>query len=160
MEILKYPNPALLAKCKPVTVFGPTVETLLDSMWETMKKHGGIGLAANQVGLFYTMFTMEGPNGEKLYIVNPEIIARSAGFVAIREGCLSAPGEFLNLSRSAWVQVKFKNQDGVSYTRVFQGLHAVCVQHEMEHLEGKTFLESNALPKAKRRELARKWGFR
>jgi peptide deformylase len=160
MEILKYPDPHLLTKCKVVAVFGPTLETLLDSMWETMKKHGGIGLAANQVGLLYRMFVMETAAGEKLYLVNPEIVKRSEGFVDLKEGCLSAPGEFLNLYRSTWVQVKFQNQNGVSEIRTFSGVQSVCVQHEIEHLEGQSFLESKSIPKVKRRELARKWGMK
>lgn len=159
MAILKFPNEKLFVECKKVTVFGPELKVLLDAMWETMKNNNGLGLAANQVGLEYRMFVMEGPNEEKVFLVNPYITNKSKGFANLKEGCLSAPGEFIIIpDRAEWVQVTFENEKGEPQVRVFKGIHAVCVQHEIEHLEGKTYLLSQALPKSKRRDLAKKWG--
>lgn len=159
MEIIKFPDKRLFVRCEQVTVFGPELKVLLDGMWDTMKSHHGVGLAANQVGLSYYMFTMEGPDQEKIYLINPQIKSQSIAPANLREGCLSAPGEFLVRSdRVVWVEVEFQNEEGISKKRVFKGINAVCVQHEIEHLEGKGFMQATSLPKKKRLELAKKWG--
>lgn len=158
MEILKFPDSRLFVKCTAVTVFGDELKVILDNMYLVMKNAKGMGLAANQVGLTYNMFTMEGPNDEKLYIINPKILSKSQGSANVREGCLSAPGEFLVRSdRVQWVEVEFKNEKGEDQRRVFTGLHAVCVQHEIEHLAGLGFMQSTSIPKKTRNELAKKW---
>lgn len=158
MELLKFPHPSLFAKCKPVTVFGEELKTILDGMFDLMKSSRGIGLAANQVGLELRMFVMEAPNAEKVYFINPEILRKSKVPANLKEGCLSAPGEFLVLlERSEWVEVKFQDETGAEKTRVFHGIHSVCVQHEIGHLDGKAFLESISLPKKIRSGLASKW---
>lgn len=164
MKIINFPDPILFNKCKEVSVFGKELEVLLNTMWDTMKGKG-IGLAANQVGLNFRMFVMEGPlkDGaqEKLFFVNPVILSRSVVPANIKEGCLSAPGEFLMLSeRSSWVQVEYQNEKGEKQIRVFKGLYSVCVQHEIDHLDGKSHLMSKTIPKAQRKELAKKWGIK
>ena len=159
MEILKYPHPNLFIQCNEVTVFGPELLVLLESMWETMHKHKGLGLASNQVGLNYRMFTMLGPENEKLFIINPKIILQSKMQANVKEGCLSAPGEFLMLNeRTMWVQIMYQDETGGVRSGKFQGLHAVCVQHEMDHLDGKSHLQSKSLSRQVRRGLAKKWG--
>lgn len=159
MEILKFPNPALFVKCEPVTVFGPELKTLLENMYATMLANNGVGLAANQVGLTFNMFTMVGPEEETLYLVNPKILSKSVAPANLREGCLSAPGEyFIRADRAAWAEVSFQDETGTVKRKVFKGIYAVCVEHEMEHLEGKGFMQSLTIPKAKRIELAKKWG--
>lgn len=160
MEILKFPDKRLFLKCNAVTVFGDELKTILENMWETMKNHYGVGLASNQVGLTYYMFTMEGLDDEKIFLVNPKILSKSVASANLREGCLSAPGEFLVRSdRMGWVEVEYQNELGEIKKRVFKGIQSVCVQHEIEHLEGKGFMQSIAIPKKKRQELAKKWGF-
>jgi peptide deformylase len=161
MELLKFPDKNLFNVCKEVTVFGNELTVLLDGMWEVMIKGGGLGLASNQVGLEYRMFVMAGPGNEKIFFINPKIISRSKVPANMREGCLSAPGEFLLLSeRSIWVQVEFQDHKGEQKSRVFKGLHSVCVQHEIDHLDGKSHLMSKSIPKAKRKELYKKWGIK
>lgn len=168
MKIIKFPDPILFKKCKEVTVFGKELEVLLESMWDTMVDGKGIGLAANQVGLSYRMFVMEfmadvkpGSKKEKIFFVNPKILSRSAAPAEQKEGCLSAPGEFLTLAeRSAWVQVEYQNEKGEKQTRVFKGIYSVCVQHEIDHLDGKSHLLSKSLSKALRKQLAKKWGIK
>lgn len=158
MDVLKFPHPNLFIQCQPVTVFGQELKVLLESMWETMIKHGGIGLASNQVGLHYRMFTMIGPDEEKLLIVNPKLMVKSDVLANHREGCLSAPGEFVVLKeRSRIVQIIYQDETGAPRSGIFSGIHAVCVQHEMDHLDGKSHLMSKSIPRAKRRELSKKW---
>ena len=126
-----------------------------------MISHNGMGLAANQVGVRYRLFVMADMNGKYLSVVNPIIISRSSVPANLKEGCLSAPGEILTLSeRASWVQVKFQDETGKSQTRVFKDIYAVCVQHEMDHLDGKSHLQSSSIPRAKRKLLAKRWGFK
>lgn len=159
MEILKFPDPNLFKECKQVRVFGPELKIILESMFKTMKESGGIGLASNQVGLDYNMFVMEGPNKEKLFIVNPVVHAKSKAVSRIREGCLSAPGEFVTTgNRAEWIQITYQDETGATKKKHFQDVYAICVQHEMEHLRGESFLESPTLPKKTRRDLATRWG--
>lgn len=159
MDILKFPHPSLFNRCVEVTVFEKELKTLLDSMWETMKKHHGMGLASNQVGLRFRMFVMEGPEESKYYFVNPRITWRSAAPASLREGCLSAPGEFLVLKdRSQVVRVEYENEFGSTSSATFGGIWAVCIQHEIDHLDGKSHLQSKSISKIKRKELSKKWG--
>lgn len=158
MEILKFPDPRLFDPTWPVTVFGDELKVLLDSMWDVMVANYGVGLAANQVGLTFSMFTMEGAEGERLYIVNPRIKSKSSAPANLREGCLSAPGEFLTRpDRAVWVELEFQDELGVPQRRVFKGIAAVCVQHEIEHLNGEGFMQSKTILKQKRLQLAKKW---
>lgn len=161
MQILRFPDPALFVECSEVSVFGPELKLLLESMYETMVNGNGIGLAANQVGLTFRMFTMRTEKDEKLFLVNPKIVRRSVISANAREGCLSAPGEFLVLEeRAAWVKVEYQDETGTQKEKVFHGLESVCVQHEIDHLNGKSHLQSKSLNKAKRKELAKKWGIK
>lgn len=142
-------------------MFGPELKTLLEGMWSAMLKRGGLGLAANQVGLHFRAFVMAGNESEKFYIVNPKVVKKSEVSANMKEGCLSAPGEFLVLAeRASWIQIDFQDEKGQMLRRVFQGLHAVCVQHEMDHLDGKSHLQSKSIPKAQRKLLAKKWGIK
>lgn len=161
MQILKFPSPELFQVCKEVTVFGPELKVLLDSMWDTMVANSGMGLAANQVGLSFRMFVMIGPEGERLYIVNPKIVQKSIVSANLEEGCLSAPGEKLTLEeRADWVKVEYQDETGAKHEKVFKRIYSVCVQHETDHLNGKTHLQSESLHKARRKELAKKWGLK
>jgi peptide deformylase len=161
MEVLRFPNPHLFIPCKEVTVFDSELKSTLESMWETMIKSNGIGLAANQVGLDRTMFTMLGPEKEKLFIINPKIISISEESAELREGCLSAPDEFLLVpTRRNIVQIIYRDETGGVRTGTFRGIHAVCVQHEMQHLDGESYMQSKGLSRQIKRQLARKWGIK
>jgi peptide deformylase len=159
MEVLKYPDARLLKPCKEVTVFGPELVVLLESMWETMIKERGMGMAANQVGLEYRMFTMS-YRAQKLFVVNPTIVESSKNPSDLAEGCLSAPGQMIKLYRPNWVKLSFQNEKGEKLNATFTDIHAVCVQHEIEHLDGKSFLQNKAIPKSMRKFLAEKWGLK
>src|SRR5665213_1217603 len=159
MEILRFPHPNLFIQCKEVTVFGPELKVLLEAMWETMLAAGGIGLSANQVDLDYRFFCMRGPDGEKLFVVNPKIISRSEGSAGLKEGCLSAIGEAFELKeRSQWVHLLYQDESGVVRSGKFNKIHSVCIQHEIDHLDGKSFLESKSLSRQVRRQMKKKWG--
>lgn len=160
MDVIKYPDPRLLKPCKEVILFTPELKILLESMWETMKRERGMGLAANQVGLDYRMFVMSGPEEEKLFVVNPKILEFGKHPCNSAEGCLSAPGQTIKLFRPSWVKISFKNENGEEVVRTFTDIHSVCAQHEIEHLEGKSFLQNGAIPKKLRIFLAQKWGLR
>lgn len=160
MEVLKYPDPRLLTACKEVLLFTPELKILLESMWETMKDANGIGLAANQVGLDYRMFVMSGPGEEKIFLVNPKILDFSKNPCDKAEGCLSAPNQLMRLYRPNWVTVQFFDERGNSHSRTFTDIHSVCAQHEIEHLDGKSFLQNKVIPKKLRIFLAKKWGLK
>lgn len=159
MKILKFPDPRLFQKCDQVTEFGAALVNQLEAMWTIMRNSGGMGLSANQVGLMKRMFVMEGPNFERYYMINPEIDSRSSTSANLIEGCLSAPGERLQLDRRAdSVTVSFQNVIGETVTKSFSGIHAVCVQHEIDHLDGISFLQDKNLSRQQRRAISRKWG--
>lgn len=161
MDILKFPDPRLLEGCKDVIAFGDNLKAVLELMWDTMIENDGVGLAANQVGILVNMFVMKGPSEERLYIVNPVVRRKSVASAKIREGCLSAPGEFVVVpSRSDWIQIEFQDETGKLHKRMFNDIYAICVQHEMEHLEGKAFIGNKSIPKDTRKELKSKWGLK
>lgn len=161
MEILKFPNPILMKKCDPVTVFDKELHVLVAAMFDTMNGSNGMGLAANQVGIPFRMFVMRATDGRAFCIINPKIVERSKNSANLKEGCLSAPGEFLTLSeRASWVRLEYQSVSGEKLKGVFMDLNAVCVQHEMDHLDGKSHLQSASIPKQKRKELAKKWGLK
>lgn len=158
MRIYEFPDDILFEKCTEVTVFGEELKIILDNMWDTMKDANGIGLAANQVGLLNHMFVMEGPKLERIYLVNPKITRQSMLPANLKEGCLSAPGERFVLSeRASWVEVVFQDETGKEKKRVFKDIWAVCIQHELGHLNGESFMEARSIPKAIRKKLAKKW---
>src|ERR1700687_550861 len=131
MELLKFPNPHLFLVMPEVTVFGEELSVLLDGMWDLMKYKNGLGLAANQVGLSFRMIVMQVPNG-RLNMVNPIIASKSLKPANLKEGCLSAPGDFVMVpSRPEWVQVKFQDEKGISQLVTLKGLYAVCIEHEI-----------------------------
>ena len=158
LEILKFPHKALLTECKPVTIFDDHLRTLLDDMWETMKAAGGVGLAANQVGLPHRMFVMEDAYGDKLNIVNPNVERVSTFPANVKEGCLSAPDESLVLrERTDWVILTYKDESGEPRRVLLKDLQSVIALHELDHINGVSFLQYDSIPRAKRKALAKKW---
>lgn len=161
MKVLKFPNESLFKICEPVTVFDTELKVLLDNMFRTMQIAEGVGLSANQVGLTQRMFVMEGAEKERIYLVNPKLVSHSLVTVLFRESCLSAPGEYVVTGdRREWAEIEFQDEKGNLKKKVFKGIQAVCVEHELEHLDGKSFMESKTIPRVKRKELAKKWGLK
>lgn len=144
---VRYPDPILSTKCAPFAF--PTSEpekklfVLLDEMAAHMKAENGIGLAANQVGQPFRIFIMQDQKGKIWEFINPEIVERE-GHYTIEEGCLSAPGVTVQVPRSQTVMVKALNRNGEEFKVVCQDVEAVCVQHEIDHLDGIFFLEKTS----------------
>ena len=155
LDILHYPDPRLYNKAKAVARVDDKVRTLIDDMLETMYAAPGIGLAAVQVNVPLRVITIDvsEDRSEPLCLVNPEILKRS-GTVELEEGCLSVPGVFEVVPRSEWIRVKALNRDGESFEMEAMDLLSVCIQHEMDHLEGKLFVDY--LSQLKRQRIRKK----
>jgi peptide deformylase len=142
LSIVKWPDPRLMTRCEEWDFDNPPVVAsfLIADMIETMAKSGGIGLAANQVGMSCRVIAMHvQETGEYITLFNPVVIEQSDLQYIAMEGCLSFPGVFLDISRPRTVTVKFTDHLQREYTRTFKDIDAKCVLHEIEHLDGKTF---------------------
>lgn len=142
LQILKYPDPRLYTVAEPVTEVDQEIRSLVDDMAETMYGAPGIGLAATQVDVHKQVIVLDisETKDRLLVLINPEII-ESYGQVACEEGCLSVPGIYEKVSRAEKIRVKALDRDGKPFEFDAEGLLAVCVQHEMDHLKGKVFVE-------------------
>ena len=144
-EILVVPNPVLKLVSQPVDKVDDELRALMDDMLETMYDAPGIGLAAIQIGVPKRVIVMDisGPDDEKAprYFVNPEIIWSSEDTAPYEEGCLSIPDIYDEVERPARVKLKYLNYQGEEVVEDADGLFAVCIQHEMDHLAGKVFVD-------------------
>jgi peptide deformylase len=142
LQILEYPDPRLRTRAQPVTVFDAALRRLVDDMFETMYTAPGIGLAATQVDVHRRVIVIDlSPDRtEPRVFINPEILERE-GIGTMEEGCLSVPGIFDEIERAAKVLARFQGVDGTTQEVQLEGLLAVCLQHEMDHLEGKLFVD-------------------
>lgn len=155
LEILEFPDARLRTVAKPVETFDDALRQLVDDMIETMYAAQGIGLAATQVDVHRRLLVLdvsENQDSPRVYI-NPEIV-RAEGSETCEEGCLSVPGIFAEVSRAERVRVAAQNRDGQSFEEDIDGMHAICLQHEMDHLEGKLFVDY--LSPLKRRMVSKK----
>ena len=143
-DILVWPDPILKKKAAPVAHVDDSVRTLVRDMFETMYAADGVGLAANQIGVLQRVIVLDTtprqPESRPIAMINPEIIAME-GETTYTEGCLSIPGEAEDVDRAARVQVRFLDPDGVEQTLECDGLLAIAVQHEMDHLDGIVFVD-------------------
>ena len=142
LPILEYPDPRLKKVAAPVTAFTPDLVRLVRDMAETMYAAPGVGLAATQVDVHKRVIVIDvsDDKDDLLVLVNPEIIAAS-GEVECEEGCLSVPGYYDTVSRAAQVTVRARNEFGEPFERIAEDMLAVCVQHEMDHLVGRMFVD-------------------
>ena len=142
LPILEFPDPRLRTRAEPVTVFDAALLRLVDDMFETMYAAPGIGLAASQVDVHRQLIVMDVSNdrSQPLVFINPQILGRSE-VGTMEEGCLSVPGIFDEVERPAQVEVEALGLDGKTFRLEADGLLAVCVQHEMDHLEGIVFVD-------------------
>jgi peptide deformylase len=140
--ILEFPDPRLRNRAQPVTAFDAELGTLIDDLLETMYAAPGIGLAATQVDVHRRVIVIDisKDRTEPLALVNPEILARE-GEASTEEGCLSVPGIFDDVKRAAKVRVRFQDRTGAVLEHDYDDILAVCIQHEMDHLEGKLFVD-------------------
>ena len=142
LDILHFPDPRLRNKAKPVADVDDAVRRLVDDMFETMYQAPGIGLAATQVNVAKQIIVIDisEEKNEPLCLINPQIIQRD-GEEQMEEGCLSVPGIFEPVTRAAHVRVRALNQQGESFELEADDLLAVCIQHEIDHLDGKLFVD-------------------
>jgi peptide deformylase len=140
--ILEFPDPRLRTRAEPVTRFDATLGTLIDDMLETMYAAPGIGLAATQVDVHKRLIVIDvsKDHNEPVVLINPEILARE-GEASTEEGCLSVPGIFDEVKRATKVRVRAQDRNGETFERDFEDILAVCVQHEMDHLDGRLFVD-------------------
>jgi peptide deformylase len=142
LQILEYPDPRLRTKAKPVEVFNAALAKQVEDMFETMYAAPGIGLAATQVDFHKRLIVMdvsEGKNQPQVFC-NPEILTREGEGIT-EEGCLSVPGIFDEVKRAATIRARAQDATGKVFEVELEGLAAVCLQHEMDHLEGKLFVD-------------------
>jgi len=143
LPVLRYPDPRLHKVAKPVNRVDDEIRRLVRDMAETMYAAPGIGLAATQVDVHKQVIVIDTSDtrDELLVLINPEIVWRSETQRECEEGCLSLPGVYETVKRSERVRVRALNADGDPFERDAEGLLAVCIQHEMDHLRGKVFVE-------------------
>lgn len=143
LNILEFPDPRLRTKAKPVAVVDDSVRQLVADMFETMYAAPGIGLAATQVNVHQRIIVIDvsEENNQPLVFINPEITVLDDDQADCEEGCLSVPGYSETVSRPAHIQVKALNELGESFTLEPSDLLAVCIQHEIDHLNGKLFVD-------------------
>lgn len=143
-KILTEPDPVLRQKSLPVDVFDDALRTLISDMFETMYEANGIGLAAIQIGAPKRVIVMdikENDISDPRVFINPEFVYQSDSNVPYREGCLSIPQIYNNVMRPDKVTVKYQDDKGEARTLEAEGLLAVCIQHECDHLEGVLFID-------------------
>jgi peptide deformylase len=143
LEILEFPDPRLRTKAKPVAAVTADTLTLLDDMLETMYAAPGIGLAATQVNVHQRLVVIDiSDNSDQPQVfINPEITVLDPELGEYDEGCLSVPGFYETVNRPKSVAVTALDRDGEAYTCELDGLLAICLQHEIDHLEGKLFVD-------------------
>ncbi len=158
-NILIHPDPRLKKTCEPIARITPEIETLAADMLATMYDAPGVGLAAPQVGVLSRLYVMDcnkDPEAEPepIVMINPEITWRSEALNVYEEGCLSIPDQYAEVTRPAEVRVAWLGLDGKAHEREFDGLWATCAQHEIDHLDGKLFIDY--LSAMKRQMITRK----
>lgn len=155
LDILHYPDPRLYNQAAPVERVDDRIRRLVDDMFETMYAAPGIGLAAIQVNVPCRVITIDvsEPRNEPLCLINPEL-AEQRGLVEMEEGCLSVPGVYEVVPRAEWIRVKALDREGKPFEMEASDLLAVCIQHEMDHLDGKLFVDY--LSRLKRQRIRKK----
>lgn len=155
LHILHYPDPRLRVKAEPVAQVDDGVRQLVTDMLETMYDAPGIGLAAPQVNVSKRVIVIDisEQRDAPLCLINPVIVEREGNEI-MEEGCLSVPGVYDAVERAAAIRVQALDRDGRSYEMNADGLLAVCIQHEMDHLEGKLFVDY--LTEMKRQRIRKK----
>lgn len=143
LEILHYPDPRLHKIAKPVAVVDDRIKKIVNDMAQTMYEAPGIGLAATQVDIHERIIVIDTSEerNQLMVFINPELIWASPEKKSWREGCLSVPEFFDEVERPDRIRIKALDQDGRSFEMEADGLLAVCLQHEMDHLQGKVFVE-------------------
>lgn len=155
LKILEFPDPRLRTKATPVVAVDDQLQGLIDDLFETMYDAPGIGLAATQVDVHKRLLVADisADKNQPYVLINPEILEKD-GVTVTDEGCLSVPGYFEEVERAEHIKVRFLNREGDAVEMEAKGLLAVCIQHEIDHLDGKLFVDY--LSEAKRTRIRKK----
>ncbi len=155
LTILEFPDPRLRKKAVPVDVVDDALRALIDDMFETMYAAPGIGLAATQVDVHRRLLVADvsSDKSDPHVFINPVVVEKD-GVTVTEEGCLSVPGYYEEVERAEHIRVRYLDRDGRECDGEFEGLLAVCVQHEIDHLDGKLFVDY--LSEAKRTRIRKK----
>lgn len=155
LKILEFPDPRLRTKAAPVEAVDDDLRALIGDMFETMYAAPGIGLAATQVDVHRRLLVADvsSDQSDPHALINPLILEKD-GVIISDEGCLSVPGYYEEVERAEHIRVRFLDRDGNEQEMEAEGLLAVCIQHEMDHLEGKLFVDY--LSEAKRQRIRKK----
>lgn len=142
LNILEFPDPRLRTVAKPVVTFDANLKKLIEDMFETMYAANGIGLAATQVNVHQRLLVLDvsDERDQPRVYINAKITA-SSGEQSCEEGCLSVPGIYASVERAETIRVTAQDADGNVFEEDLEGLHAICVQHEIDHLEGRLFVD-------------------
>ncbi|MFC3164145.1 peptide deformylase [Ciceribacter thiooxidans] len=156
LPLVTYPHPALKAACAPVTDFGPGLSTLADDLYDTMKAAPGVGITAAHVGILQRLVVLDLPEiGGRHTYVNPEILWSSGDEMSHTEGSVSMPGATETVTRPRAVKFRYQDLDGTVHEEDLDGFPAICMQHEIDQLDGIFWLQR--LSKLKRDRLTKKW---
>ncbi|MEJ2687072.1 MAG: peptide deformylase [Gammaproteobacteria bacterium] len=155
LDILHFPDPRLRTRAEPVEQVDDSIRRLVDDMFETMYQAPGIGLAATQVNVHRRIIAIDisEERDQPLCLINPEILERS-GEEEMEEGCLSVPGIYDRVVRAERIRFRALDRDGQSFEQEAEGLLAVCIQHEIDHLDGRLFVDY--LSRLKRQRIRKK----
>ena len=155
LDILHFPDSRLRNRAQPVAQVDATVSDLVNNMFETMYQAPGIGLAATQVNVPLRIITIDvsQDRSEPIALINPQLL-ETRGALATEEGCLSVPGFYDMVERAEWIRFRALDMDGKLYEREAQDLLAVCIQHEIDHLDGRLFVDY--LSQLKRQRIRKK----
>src|SRR5688572_18143345 len=152
LTILEFPDPRLRKKASPVTVVDDALRNIISDMFETMYNAPGIGLAATQVDIHKRLLVLDVSDNKDtpMVFINPEIEVLDEEPMGYEEGCLSVPGYFDMVNRPRKIRVKALDRNGVAFDLEAEGLLAVCIQHEVDHLNGKLFVDYLSILKRQR----------
>ncbi|WP_421361419.1 peptide deformylase [Agrobacterium rosae] len=154
-SIVSYPHPALGSHCEAVTEFGPELAQLAQDLLETMRAAPGVGITAAHIGVLQRIFVLELKPGDVRTYVNPEILETSGETMRHMEGSVSMPGFTDEVERLSKVTLRYQDVSGQWREEQAEGFHAICIQHEIDQLNGMFWLKR--LSKLKRDRLIRKW---
>lgn len=155
LRILEFPDPRLRTQAQPVEAVDDALRALIDDMFETMYEAPGIGLAATQVDVHRRLLVADvsGDRSAPYALINPVILEKD-GVTVTEEGCLSVPGYYDEVERANHIRVRYIDRDGTELEMEAEGLLAVCIQHEIDHLDGRLFVDY--LSEAKRQRIRKK----
>jgi len=145
LTIIKEPNEILRKRSKEVTEFGPRLHQLLDDLKDTMQAAAGVGIAAVQVGILFRVCLVNTDDFGIVELVNPSLV-KAMGKKSGEEGCLSVPNHHGMIIRPTKVTVRAQDRNGISFEHTFEGRSAVCVSHELDHLDGVLFVDRLTRP--------------